>query len=122
MSWEQSYSHTVAIGLDRFGAALIFNEPDITISSLCWFVLMAHDSSRWSLYLEGDNKLNLQKLARDGLATLKLSGWQEVVLYRIGCTLEHFWPGHCRQAIAGDSTVCIRMLHLMGYDFGKQEP
>lgn len=86
MSWDKTYSHTVALGVDRLGAALIFNQPDITISSLCWIVR---------------NAAHL-KIAEDALPVLKLAPWQSWLLWRIGDGLEYFWPGHCEQARLGD--------------------
>lgn len=86
MSWDKTYSHTLVLGLDRFGAAILFNQPDITISSLCWVVREAP----------------FGKIAEDALPKLKLYRWQNCALVIIGNALEYFWPGHCEAARLGD--------------------
>lgn len=86
MSWDKTYSHTVLLALDRLGAALIFNEPDITISSLCWIVRNA----------------TKYRIAEVALPKLKLAVWQKFALVWIGNGLEYFWPGHCEAARQGD--------------------
>lgn len=91
MSWDQTYSHTVALAVDRFAAAIIFNEPDITISSLCWFVL--------------NPAKPIQKL--------KLSGWQFRLLNWIGSRLEQLFPGHCAAARQGDLYTSARARDLL---------
>lgn len=93
MSWDRTYSHTVLLGVDRLGAALIYNEPDITISSLCWIVRSGSDSQR---------------------AALKLYHWQLRSLQLIGDGLEHFWPGHCARARNGDLQTTQRSRQLLG--------
>lgn len=93
MSWDRTYSHVVLLGFDRLGAAIIFNEPDITISSLCWIV---RDGSS------------------DMVARLKLYGWQRLLLGAIGAGLEHFWPGHCIAARTGDLDTSARSRFLLG--------
>jgi hypothetical protein len=97
MSWEKTYSHTVLLALDRLGAALVFNEPDITISSLCWIVRYA-------------TKL---KIAEDALPKLKLAEWQKFALTWIGNGLEYFWPGHCESARQGDVQTTFRARGLL---------
>lgn len=93
MSWDKTYSHTVALGFDRLGAALIFNEPDITISSLCWIVRESSPAQ---------------------VEKLKLSEWQLWLLWQIGNGLEHFWPGHCAAARQGDLDTTARSRVLLG--------
>lgn len=92
MSWDKTYSHTLLLALDRFGAALLFNEPDITISSLCW----------------------IYRKAPVTLCELKLSPWQAAALRVIGNGLERFWPGHCVSARAGDLDTSARSRRLLG--------
>ena len=92
MSWDQTYSHTVALAIDRFGAAILFNEPDITISSLCW----------------------IAQTKAPGLEELKLSKWQHELLQDIGAVLEHYWPGHCAAARQGDLDANARTRQLLG--------
>jgi hypothetical protein len=94
MSWDKTYSHTVALGVDRLGAALVFNQPDITISSLCWIVRQVH--------------------SEDMVQRLKLYPWQLWLLRRIGNFLEHFWPGHCADARQGDLDTSARARLLLG--------
>jgi hypothetical protein len=93
MSWDKTYSHTVLLGLDRLGAAVIFNEPDITISSLCWIVRAG---------------------STDMVARLNLHDWQLVALRGIGDGLEYFWPGHCERARTGDLETSARARALLG--------
>lgn len=93
MSWDKTYSHTVALGVDRLGAAVIYNEPDITISSLCWIVRSGTDQQR---------------------AALKLYRWQLLSLRGIGNGLEYFWPGHCARARTGDIQTSARARALLG--------
>lgn len=100
MSWDKTYSHTVVLGIDRLGAAVIYNEPDITISSLCWIV-------------RNSDKL---KIAEDALAVLKLNRWQLSSLQLIGDGLEHFWPGHCDAARLGDLQTTQRARSLLSDD------
>lgn len=92
MSWSNTYTHTIALAIDRFGAALIFNEPDITISSLCWVVRRG------------------SKMQQDAL---KLAPWQRKLLQLIGNGLEHFWPGHCARARGGDLATSSRARSLL---------
>jgi hypothetical protein len=108
MSWDKTYSHTVALGVDRLGAALVFNQPDITISSLCWIVL-------------NGEKL---KIAEDALVELKLWRWQRFALKWIGHGLEYFWPGHTEAARLGDLQTGERSRKLLsdappGYSFSQ---
>lgn len=91
MSWTKTYTHTILLGLDRFGAAIFFNEPDITISSLCWIVLS--NASTVSL--------------------LKLYGWQYTALKVIGSMLECLQSGHCAAARLGDIETSGRAAHLL---------
>ena len=93
MSWDKTYSHTVALGIDRLGAALFFNQPDITISSLCWIVRAGASSHR---------------------SALKANRVQEKALLWIGDFLEHFWPGHCADARQGDLDTTERTRVLLG--------
>lgn len=93
MSWDKTYSHTLALALDRAAAAVIFNEPDITISSLAWMVRSGSDAQR---------------------ASLKLHGWQRSCLRFVGSALEYFWPGHLDAARLGDIQTSQRAAALLG--------
>lgn len=97
MSWDKTYSHTAVLALDRLGAALLFNEPDITISSLCWVV-------RYATSL---------RIAEVALPRLKLHPVQHAALRYIGNALEHFWPGHCDAARWGDLQTGQRSRDLL---------
>lgn len=111
MSWDRTYTHTIALGVDRLGAALIFNEPDITISSLCW-VVRASDQLPKLLAAGLTPTVPVQGAPRT-LAKLKLSRWQLALLRAIGNGLEHFWPGHCERARQGDVTTSARTLDFL---------
>lgn len=74
MSFENTYVYSILIALDDFGAALLFNRNDCTISSLC-------------------------RLAQlDKLAPLKLSAWQVSFLKRLAPMLDRMQANHCEIA------------------------
>lgn len=79
MSWSSTYSHTVLIAVDQFAAAVVFNRPDLTVSSMCWMVMTGNDS------------------------TLKLNKPQHWALAKLGSVLNRIQAGHCEQAAAGDT-------------------
>lgn len=87
MTWTKTYTHTIAIGLDDLGAAVLFNRNDITISSLCWMQRTAD---------AGDPNVSAK------LATLDLRPWQHGFLRRVGAGLEWIRPGHCDRARRAD--------------------
>lgn len=93
MSWNKTYSHTLALAVDRFGAALLFNQPDITISSLCWLVRTYP--------------------ATKVLERITLHTWQFALLTGIGAGLERFWPGHCARARDSDRTVSLEVQGIL---------
>lgn len=93
MSWDKTYTHTLALAFDRNAAAIVFNEPDITVSSLCWIVR------------NGSTQM---------VQALELYGWQDELLIVIGAGLEYFWPGHCASARAGDLQASARSRQLLG--------
>lgn len=78
MSWSRTYTHTLAIAVDQLGAAVIFNRPDLTISTLCWVVM------------SGDAQ------------PLKLALWQIWSLRCLGPILNRIQANHCAQAREGD--------------------
>ena len=95
MSWDRTYSHTLAIAVDQLAAAVIFNRADLTISALCWITLAAASP--------GVASVPYDEHAVSALRALELSVWQHWLLGQIGRNfLERFWPGHCVQARAGD--------------------
>lgn len=94
MSWENTYSRSVCIGIDRFYSALLFNEPDMTISSLCWLVR--------NRFTEGVRE------------EVKLYNWQIRVLWHIGAGLEFFFPGHIAVARSNDIKASSRARRVLG--------
>lgn len=90
MSWDKTYTHTLLIALDQFAAAVVFNRPDLTISTMCWMVM------------EGQ--------AFD----LKLSGWQIAILRRLGPMLDKVQTDHCVQAKDGDIARAQQTLKALG--------
>jgi len=87
MSWGRTYSHSLAIGLDMFGAVVVFNRPDLTISSLCRIVQLA-DATREDFPTR--------------LASLKLSAWQVKLLRWLAKRLDGLQTDHCEGARQGD--------------------
>lgn len=77
-----TYFHNQLVELDRAFAALVFNRPDVTISSLCWLV-RTHTVAQVR-------------------ARIPLHTWQLYLLAAIGTVLEDFWPGHCFAARNAD--------------------
>lgn len=108
MSWDKTYSHTLLVGLDRLGAAVLFNEPDITISSLCWIVLKASDPR----YVDMGPRVPVAD-AIASLVKLRLYKWQLRLLWNIGHALERFFPGHCAAAREGDLDTSERSRVLL---------
>lgn len=86
MSWGRTYSHTVLIAVDQFAAAIVFNRPDLTISSMCWMVMSGND------------------------CTLKLSTWQRWILVKLGPVLNRIQANHCLDAAVGDYQRAARTL------------
>ena len=87
MSWSDTYSHNVLIGLDYLGAALLFNRDGITISSMCRVVQLF------------DMKIDK---ADQQLAELNLHPWQIVFLRWLAIVLDKIQAGHCAKAVEGD--------------------
>lgn len=78
MSFDNTYTHSVLIGLDMFGAALMFNRNDLTISTMCDMVMKGDDAS------------------------LKLHGSQRAFLAWLGPVLNKIQANHCAEARQGD--------------------
>lgn len=100
MSWDGTYTHSVAIGFDQLGAAVLFNRPGLTISSLSRIVELAD-----------------QGVAPfpERLRSLKLSAWQIDLLRWLGKQLDGHWPDHCEGARQGDlarADAAIALLQL----------
>ncbi|MGH9724570.1 MAG: hypothetical protein ACRD41_05840 [Candidatus Acidiferrales bacterium] len=77
----------MAIGVDQAGAAILFNRPGLTISSLCRVVEFAD--------------AGIPEF-QERLRSLKLSAWQIDLLRWLGKRLDGWWPGHCEGARLGD--------------------
>lgn len=90
MSWDKTYTHTVLIAADQFAAAVFFNRPDLTISTMCWMVMEGKD------------------------ATLKLSKMQRAFLAWLGPQLNKYWPNHCAEARDGDIKRAKNTLTSLG--------
>lgn len=69
---------TLLYALDQFFAALLYNRPDLTISTLCWLVRANKDSP------------------------LKLNSLQRWTLDVLGRGLEWMFPGHLESAREAD--------------------
>lgn len=92
MSWDKTYSHTLLIALDQLGAAIFFNRPDLTISTLCDLVMTGQ------------------------AAPLKLALWQLEFLAWLGPKLNRLQKNHCPQARLGDIQRAKSTLTLLGSD------
>lgn len=101
MSFARTYAHTCLVALDMFGASILFNRDDVTISSLCGLVrrMDRHDEIA-------------RHLIRIGLA---LREWQIGFLRYVGAWLEDISPGHCEAAIKGDINRASRTLAALNY-------
>lgn len=111
MPWNRTYSHTVALGVDRFAAAVVFNQADITVSSLCWIV------AKYDTVLAKPINSPLSPLDLSAVSAFKmmnLYGWQVSALWWIGAQLEHWFPGHCAAARDGDISTSERARLLLG--------
>lgn len=78
MSWDKTYSHNFLIALDSFAAAVVFNRPDLTVSTMCWMVMTGNDQS------------------------LKLNSAQRWILVKLGPWLNDIQTNHCELAAYGD--------------------
>lgn len=92
------YWLVLLLALDRWGAAVIYNRPDITISALCWCVRNS---------LQGD------PTATQAVVTLNLYRWQHWSLKWIAAGLEKIQKGHCVQARATDLETAQSTINLL---------
>lgn len=102
-----SYVSVLLKALDRFGAAAIYNQPDIYISSLCWVVLTAVNEGAKATVADFT-------IAVAALQKLRLSRWQIRSLLYVGKGLEWLRPGHCADARLGDLATCAATRSLLG--------
>jgi hypothetical protein len=103
------YWLVLLLGLDRFGAVLLFNCPDMCISSLCWLVL----SYTGHLQPRSPDEAALVMLS---MKTLKLWAWQEELLILIGRLLERISPGHCLHSAQDELLTAARTTKLLKYE------
>lgn len=109
MAWSGTYSYRALIGLDRLGAALLFNRNDITISTLCGLVQLA-DSAR------PDRKRAFRLVLSFGLHPVQL--W---FLRQLSHVLDAIQPNHCQLAIQGDLATSRSVIDMLKvYDASDQ--
>jgi hypothetical protein len=84
-----TYFKAVMLGLDDWGAAILLNRNDLSISAACGLVRTAHATG------------------------LQLHAWQKVFLTGVGAALDFFWAGHCEGAIVGDINRANSTLALL---------
>jgi len=101
MAWGGTYSYRVLIGLDRLGAALLFNRNDITISTLCGLVQLA-DSAR------PERKSAFRLVLSFGLHPVQL--W---LLRQLSYALDKIQPNHCQLAIQGDRATAQSIIDML---------
>lgn len=103
MSWSGTYSHNVLLAIDELGAMLFWNQPDITISSMCGIVMNADQHVEWV----------------PNLLALKLYGWQLAILRWLGPRLNQIQANHCQGAILADqqrAQVVMKILTLSAHE------
>jgi len=100
MSWDGTYSHNVFYAVDVWAATILFNQSDVTISSMCRMVQLADFAPN---------------LAGPRLGELKLWGWQVALLRQVGRLLEWLQPGHCEAARVADLARAERRKALLTY-------
>lgn len=89
MSWSKTYTHTLAIAADMLGSAIVWNKPDVCISSLCCIVRYR---DRGNAYQKLRARQHLRKFAP----------WQISALRAIGNALEWLDKGHCEASRRAD--------------------
>ena len=87
MAWVNTYLHSVLVGLDDFGAAVLFNRNDVTISTMCRVVQLV------------DRKV---AVAESVLKRLALHPWQVFFLRWVGRGLTLIKRHHCAKALVAD--------------------
>lgn len=105
MAWGGTYAYRVLIGLDRWGAALLFNRNDITISTLCGLVQLA-DSAR------PERKKAFRLVLSFGLHPVQM--W---LLRQLSYVLDKIQTNHCQLAIQGDLETAQSILDMLK-DYG----
>ena len=87
MSWERTYTHTLAIATDVATASLFWNVSDLCISTLCRLVQLSDQGEA--------SAAQLAELA-------KFSELQIELLRRVAAALERLQAGHCELSRLGD--------------------
>lgn len=105
MAWGGTYAYRVLIGLDRWGAALLFNRNDITISTLCGLVQLA-DSA------QPERKKAFRLVLSFGLHPVQM--W---LLRQLSYVLDKIQTNHCQLAIQGDLETAQSILDMLK-DYG----
>ncbi len=100
MSWDRTYSHSLALGVDMLGAVILFNRPDLSISSLCRIVQLADFNC-------GDFS--------ERLRSLKLSNWQVKLLRWLAKRLNQIQTDHCEGARTADLERARSTVALLAY-------
>lgn len=109
MDTKKPYWLTVLLALDRLGAALFFNRPDLTISTLCWMVLTLEQARELHAVPPTD-----LLVAWAMLKAVDPYPWQTAALRAIGHGLEWLSPGHCARARESDKTLLVATAKLLG--------
>lgn len=89
MSWDNTYTHNVLIGLDQFGAAVLFNRNDLTISTIC------------DMVMKGDYDRPLKP-------------WQKDFCLWLGPKLNKLQANHCAESRQGDEDRAVATLTALG--------
>jgi hypothetical protein len=106
LSFSNTYAHTLAFTLDVAGALIFWNQSDITISSLCWVVMMSD--------MQGEHYSTLRGVDYHAkLDGLKLYGWQTALLRHIGPQLDRIQPNHRELAREADLARAARVTALL---------
>lgn len=103
------YWLTLLLALDRWGAAVFFNRPDLTISTLCWMALTVEGIASGALPTAAEKMIAL-KMYND----VRPYHWQDWSLLCIGKCLEFIQPGHCSKARLDDLAVLDATRALLG--------
>lgn len=108
MDTKHPYWLTLLLALDRLGAALLFNRPDLTISTLCWMALTIDAASRRA------HVDPLDMVAWGLWKAVDPYPWQGALLRSIGAALERLSPGHCARSRASDLALLMATASLLG--------
>jgi hypothetical protein len=99
------YWLVLLLGLDRLGAVILFNCPDMCISSLCWLMMVSAGRLPASP--------SQQSIVEKSILALKLYAWQEEALIILGRMLERINPGHCLHSAQDEILTANRTIKLL---------